>query len=299
MNPQQLASILELPNKLLVTVKSHVLKMDGRRGDCRGFKNRGAAFKSKKSGGWNLTRNGKWLLIANVRLSRTRSYNNHMKNATPLLRLMSGTIFAALLGTGISTFAISDRETQSIVQEMRRAPAPEKPAKAASLVKKARKKDREAVATVVVRAAIEQHPGSAAMVVSEIIRVAPEVAPAAAAAAARQAPARAIAVAQAAVKVAPESSARIMSEVAKAAPQAVRENAVITPSSPAGQPPAGGRGSAHTGQPTSGGPAFINNTTINTTNRKNADGSPALTFGNTPPEKVTATTLPNNYARQF
>src|SRR6266536_4412549 len=100
---------------------------------------------------------------------------------------------AALLA-GLTCFAttpaqaLTEKEVSAINKSIKAAPAADLPVKAAELVTQSAKKEKEAVAVAVVRAAITTKPASAVPVVSSGVKAAPATAPAVVAAATKLAP---------------------------------------------------------------------------------------------------------------
>jgi len=129
---------------------------------------------------------------------------------------------AVLIATAALTVTSSQALTSIQIQEIRTAvlsvPVPEMPATAAALVKKAQKKDRQAVAITAVRAIVVKHKAAAPLVISAIAKVAPELAPVIAAAGAEIAVDQASMIANAAAVAAPAHAVEVSVAVAKAAP---------------------------------------------------------------------------------
>lgn len=133
------------------------------------------------------------------------------------------TTFAALLVaiaalTVTSSQALTSIQIQEIRTTVLSVPVPEMPATAAALVKKAQKKDRQAVAITAVRAIVVKHKAAAPLVISAIVKVAPELAPVVAAAGAEIAVDQAAMIANAAAVAAPAKALEVSVAVAKAAP---------------------------------------------------------------------------------
>jgi len=132
---------------------------------------------------------------------------------------------AALL-TGLTCFATSpaqaltEKEVSAINKTIKEAPAADLPVKAAEMVTQSAKKEKEAVAVAVVRAAIAKKPASAVSVVSSVIKAAPSTAPAVAAAAAKLAPDQVEAIAVAAALAAPELADKIVAAITDVYPKA-------------------------------------------------------------------------------
>src|SRR5882672_9858664 len=104
-------------------------------------------------------------------------------------RIVLAALLAAATSLAIpSVQALTAKEVASINKTIKDAPAAELAVKAAELVTKAAKKEKEATAVAVVSAAIAKNPASAVTVVSSVIKAAPATAPAVAAAAAKAAP---------------------------------------------------------------------------------------------------------------
>ena len=132
---------------------------------------------------------------------------------------------AALLA-GLTCFAttpaqaLTDKEVSAINKTIKAAPIADLPIKAAELVTQSVKKEKEAVAVVVVRAAIAKKPAIAISVVSSVVKAAPFTAPAVAAAAAKLAPDQVEAIAVAAALAAPELADKILAAIAEVNPKA-------------------------------------------------------------------------------
>jgi len=169
----------------------------------------------------------------------------------------------AALCVALATFTVTSANalTSIQVQEIKKAvlgvPVPEMPAKAAELVTRAEKKDRQAVAVTAVRSIVLKHRAAAPLVISAISKAAPDLAPTVAAAASEVVTEQAPLIARAAAVSAPAQSAQIISAVSRAVPaQAATITATVTPIA--------SRGSASTGS-SSGGTVTISNKPINTT----------------------------------
>jgi hypothetical protein len=129
-----------------------------------------------------------------------------MKNriATPLL-------VAVIAGFAVtSSQALTDREVVAITQSIKSAPAAEIAVRAAEVVTKASKNEKEATAVAVVRAGITKSPAAAITIVSSVLKVAPATAPAVAAAAAKLVPNQVEGIAIAAAKAAPDLAEKIV-----------------------------------------------------------------------------------------
>ena len=105
-------------------------------------------------------------------------------------------------------------------------PAPELPAKAATIVKEANARDRDAVTIDVVRAAVRQNPAAAPAIVGAVARAVPSVAETAAAIAATEQPSQAAQITRAAVAAAPSRVGKIVTAVCRAVPNEYRTVAV-------------------------------------------------------------------------
>jgi hypothetical protein len=116
--------------------------------------------------------------------------------------------------------ALTEKEVSTINKTIKEAPAADLPARAAEVVSQTAKKDKEAVAVAVVRAAITKKPASAVSVVSSVIKAAPSTAPAVAAAAAKLAPDQLEAIATAAALAAPELADKIVAAIVDVYPKA-------------------------------------------------------------------------------
>ncbi|MGV3775045.1 MAG: hypothetical protein ACO1QB_19265 [Verrucomicrobiales bacterium] len=128
---------------------------------------------------------------------------------------MKKMIRTAALLVALSTFAVNSAhalttsQAKQIKQSVLTVPVPEMPAKAASLVISANKKDREAVAVTVVRAVAFKHRAAAPLVISAVSKAAPDVAPAIAAAATEVVRDQAVAIHSAATTAAPQQRVNI------------------------------------------------------------------------------------------
>src|SRR2546426_4335155 len=148
------------------------------------------------------------------------------KKIDPLLMKKTNQFALAALLTGLTCFAASpaqaltEKEVSAINKAIKQAPAADLPVKAAEMVTQSAKKEKEAVAVAVVRAAIAKKPASAVSVVSSVIKAAPFTAPAVAAAAAKLAPDQVEAIAIAAALVAPDLADKIVAAIADVYPKA-------------------------------------------------------------------------------
>jgi hypothetical protein len=109
-----------------------------------------------------------------------------------------------------SAFAITAAQTKAVKKAVTSVPVAEIPAKAAELVQKASKEDREEVAVTAVRAGILQSRASARLIVSAVVKAAPEVAGAVTMAAAEMDTTQAGGVAGAAISAAPSAKNQIV-----------------------------------------------------------------------------------------
>jgi hypothetical protein len=173
-------------------------------------------------------------------------------------------LIAALAISITSAKALTFNQVQEIKKAVLGVPVPEMPAKAAELVSKAEKKDKQATAVTAVRAVIVKHRAAAPLIISAISKVAPEIAPAVALAAAELATEQAPMIARAAATAAPEQAQEINLAVSKAVPttstMAANVNATGADNSTA--PSVFERRSASSGGATQGNPT-ISNTRIN------------------------------------
>jgi hypothetical protein len=135
----------------------------------------------------------------------------------------------------LATFSVTTAHalTSIQVQEIKTAilgvPVPEMPAKAAELVTKAEKRDRQAVAVTAVRTVAQKHSSAAPLVVSAVSKAAPEVAPAVAVAASDVSNDQAPALARAAAISAPTRASEVVAAVSQAVPsQAATVAAAVT-----------------------------------------------------------------------
>ena len=185
-------------------------------------------------------------------------------------------LFVAVATLTATTHALTTIQVQGLKAEVLSVPVPEMPAKAADLVKRALKKDRQAVALTAVRAIVDKHRAAAPLVISAISKVAPDLAATVAAAGAEIAPDHAPSIASAAVAAAPAHAEVIQSMVVKAAPaqaptvianvtRATETVRATTPpvatATPAANAATASRGSAHE-HPATGGTITVSDTTI-------------------------------------
>jgi hypothetical protein len=104
--------------------------------------------------------------------------------------------------------------------------APEMPAKAAELVKKAKARDWGVTTVDVVKSAVQINPAAAPTVVGAVSRAVPEMAPVAASTAAAEQPKQAVAIAKAAAAAAPSKAGKIAAAVCRVVPAEYRSIAV-------------------------------------------------------------------------
>jgi hypothetical protein len=158
---------------------------------------------------------------------------------------MLGALLVAVAMLTVNSSALTTIQIKNIKSEVLSVPVPEMPAKAAELVQRANKKDRQATALTAVRAVVAKHRAAAPLVVAAIAKVAPELTPV---------------VAKASVEIAPDQSASVLTAALKAAPeQATTTRAHVTTTTTTTT-----RGSASQ-PPASGGTVTITPTPINPT----------------------------------
>jgi len=167
----------------------------------------------------------------------------------------------AALSVALATFtvttanALTSIQVQEIKQAVLGVPVPEMPAKAAELVNKAEKKDRQAVAVTAVRAIAQKHRAATPLVISAVSKAAPELAPAIAVAASEVVNDQAPRIAEAAALSAPTHASEVVAAVSQAVPsQATTVASAVSPVLT--------RPSASTG-PASAGTVSISNKPIN------------------------------------
>lgn len=125
----------------------------------------------------------------------------------------------ALTVAAISTFNLNaEVSPRAIEKSLSGVRAPELPAKAASLVAKAKGTDQEPTTVAVVKSAIGVNPASAAPVVGAIAHAAPKMASVAAATAVSLQPKQAAAIARAAASAAPTEAEKIAAAMTKESP---------------------------------------------------------------------------------
>ena len=91
-------------------------------------------------------------------------------------QLVSTAAVLVALSMASSSMALTATQTAAVKKAVTSVTTPEMPAKAAELVAKASKEDREAVAVTAVRAAIYKNRSAAAAVVAAVAKVAPDLA---------------------------------------------------------------------------------------------------------------------------
>ena len=154
-------------------------------------------------------------------MSRSRRVPTELTNMKNNKRTVLAVVLVALTCRAVSPVqALTEKETAGIIQAIKNAPLAELAVKAAELVTKAAKKEKESTALAAVRAAIAKNPASAVSVVSSVVKAAPATAPAVAAAAATLAPDQVEAIAVAAALAAPELAEKIVVAVAEVNPKA-------------------------------------------------------------------------------
>lgn len=116
-------------------------------------------------------------------------------------------------------YALTEPQAAAVKKAIVGAPVAELAAKAAEVVARATKSDKEQTAVAVVRAAVTKSPSSAASVVSTVVTVAPSTAAKVVAAVAELAPEQVEIAAQIAAQAAPDEASKIVAEVAKVAPK--------------------------------------------------------------------------------
>jgi hypothetical protein len=174
------------------------------------------------------------------------------------LTTMAAFCVALATFTVTSAHALTSIQVQEIKTAILGVPIPEMPAKAAELVTKAEKKDRQAVAVTAVRAVAQKHRAAAPLVVSAVSKVAPELAPAVAVAASEVSIDQASALARAAAISAPTQASEVVAAVSQAVPS--QATSVAASVSPVLTRPSASQGSS------SGGTVTIGNKAINGNN---------------------------------
>jgi hypothetical protein len=135
-------------------------------------------------------------------------------------RIVLGTLLAGLMCLAVSPArALTEKEVTTLNKAITGAPVADLANKAAELVKKAAKKEKEATALAVVRAAVAKSPANVVTVVSSVIKAAPATAPAVAAAAAKLLPDQIEAIAVAAALAAPDLADKIVAALAEVDPK--------------------------------------------------------------------------------
>ena len=166
-------------------------------------------------------------------MSRSRRVPTELTNMKNNKRTVLAVVLVALTCLAVSPVqALTEKETAGIIQAIKNAPSAELAVKAAELVTKAAKKEKESTALAAVRAAIAKNPASAVSVVSSVVKAAPATAPAVAAAAATLAPDQVEAIAVAAALAAPELAEKIVVAVAEGVARAIAFTARSPPNLP-------------------------------------------------------------------
>jgi hypothetical protein len=177
----------------------------------------------------------------------------------------------AALCVAIATFTVTSASALTSIQlkEIKQAvlsvPVPEMPAKAAELVSKAEKKDKQAVAVTAVRAAVQKHRAAGPLVISAISKAAPELAAAIAVAASELSKDQAPLLARAAAVSAPAQANEVIAAVSEAVPTQAPSVAATVNAGIASRP------AASTGT-SSGGTVTISDRPINQTSGGGGNG---------------------------
>jgi len=167
----------------------------------------------------------------------------------------------AALSVALATFtvttanALTSIQVQEIKQAVLGVPVPEMPAKAAELVNKAEKRDRQAVAVTAVRAIAQKHRAATPLVISAVSKAAPDLAPAIAVAASEVVSDQAGSIARAAAISAPTHASEIVAAVSQAVPS--QANSISSTVAPVMTRPSASTGTS------SGGTVTISNKPIN------------------------------------
>jgi hypothetical protein len=169
----------------------------------------------------------------------------------------------AALSVALATFtvttanALTSIQVQEIKQAVLGVPVPEMPAKAAELVNKAEKRDRQAVAVTAVRAIAQKHRAATPLVISAVSKAAPDLASAVAVAASEVVTDQAGSIARAAAISAPTHASEVVAAVSQAVPS--QANSIASTVGPVMTRPSASTGSS------SGGTVTISNKPINGT----------------------------------
>lgn len=151
-------------------------------------------------------------------------------------------LLIAVFGVAFNVHAATEAELTAAQHAVTSVPAPEMPAKAAQVVKAAKKKDRSTVARSVIKAIAAKNRTSVLVSVSSIIKAAPETASAVAHAATLAVPDQASRIARVASIAAPEQTQAIRIAVAEVAPPAVAQKLLSLPvSAPVSKPAPSGQ----------------------------------------------------------
>ncbi len=134
------------------------------------------------------------------------------------LTTMAALCVAIATFTVTSASALTSIQVQEIKQAVLGVPVPEMPAKAAELVTKAEKKDRQAVAVTAVRAVLQKHRSVAPLVISAVTKADPELAATVAVAASETVNDQAPQIARAAAISAPAKASEVVAAVSHAVP---------------------------------------------------------------------------------
>jgi hypothetical protein len=161
------------------------------------------------------------------------------------MKLMSKVaLLIAVFGVAFNVQASTEAELVAAQRAVTSVPAPEMPAKAAQVVKAAKKKDRSTVASSVIRAIAAKNRTSVLVSVSSIIKANPETASAVAQTATEILPDQALRIARIASIAAPQETQAIRNSVAEVAPAAAAKQLTLaansTPSSQSAPAPTSG-----------------------------------------------------------
>ena len=156
-------------------------------------------------------------MIINMTRTRIRESKKTMKTTSILITVALGT---ALCGLTLS--AKETRQDTALTRILKSVPAPELPAKAATLVREADPQAQQFTTIAVIKSAVEVNPAAAPLVVGAVSKRVPEMAPAAAATAAALQPKQATLIARAAAAAAPTRAGQIVEAVCKQVPTQYR-----------------------------------------------------------------------------
>jgi hypothetical protein len=136
----------------------------------------------------------------------------------PTFRARIVVSLVAVSAAALPALALSPSDAQAMTRKIIQTKAVEVPAKAAALVSKASKEDKEAVATTVVRAAARSHPSTIGSVVTSVLHKSPDLAVSVVNSAVDELPGSSLTIVTAAIEAAPSHADKVVSAAGKKQP---------------------------------------------------------------------------------